>query len=119
MKENKGKHFFSNLDEGLQILTILPHSPAERFELIPGEIVIKVNGKRIYNEEDLYESLEKTGSYCKIEVLDLDKENRVVQGALYEGEHFRLGIIFVTEPYDTVKRDLQKEDGEQTAIALE
>src|SRR5699024_126095 len=93
MKEKTGKQFFSNVDEGLQILTILPHSAAERFELIPGEIVIKVNGKRIYNEDDLYGALEKTGSYCKIEVLDLDKEKRVVQGALYEGEHFRLGII--------------------------
>lgn len=119
MKEKTGKQFFSNVDEGLQILTILPHSPAERFELIPGEIVIKVNGKRIYNEDDLYGALEKTGSYCKIEVLDLDKEKRVVQGALYEGEHFRLGIIFVMEPYDTMKRNLQKDEGEETAIALE
>ena len=91
--------YFSQGNNGLKILGILPETPAERLGMLVGETIIKVNGIKINTIEEFYTALQSTGAYFKMEVLDDRNEMRFVQGALYEGDHHELGLIFATKPY--------------------
>lgn len=87
--------FFANNDKGLVILGVIPNSPAEKMSLLVGEFISKVNGKQVRTEKEFYEALQANRAYCKLDVLDYNGEVRFVQGALYDGEHHELGLLFV------------------------
>jgi hypothetical protein len=89
--------YFSRKNHGLMILGIIPDSPASKMTLQVGELITKVNGVTVQNELVFYEALQKNGAHCKLEVLDTNGEVRFVQRALYEGEHYELGILFVQD----------------------
>lgn len=87
--------YFRQRNDGLTVLGILPGSPAEKMGIRIGECIQKVNGKPIREEDDFYLAVQTNAAFCKIEVLDEAGEIRFVQGALYEGTHHELGLLFV------------------------
>ena len=87
--------FFTSSKNGLMILGILPESPAERMGLRPGELLTKVNGRIIHSRAELYEALQSNRAHCKLEIYDTNDQIRLVQNALYEGDHHELGILAV------------------------
>lgn len=100
-KDNAKSSYFNHTNDGLKVLGIIPGSPADRLQILIGETVMKVNGNRIQSEDDLYEALQQTGSFFKVELLDHNGEVRFIQSAMYEGDHHELGLLFAGEPYRT------------------
>jgi hypothetical protein len=86
--------YFKQRNNGLMILGILPHSPAEKMGLRVGEVVQRVNGKPMKEVSDFYKALQTNAAYCKLDVLDESGEIRFVQGAVYSGHHHELGLLF-------------------------
>lgn len=97
LKDDNLPFYFSKKNNGLMIIGIIPESPADKMGLQVGELVSKVNGVPTRDEQDFYEALQKNRAHCKLEVLDINGEVRFVQRALYEGDHYELGILFVQE----------------------
>lgn len=97
LKDDNLPFYFSKKNNGLMIIGIIPQSPADKMGLQVGELISKVNGVAIRNEHIFYEGLQKNRAHCKLEVLDINGEVRFVQRALYEGDHYELGILFVQE----------------------
>lgn len=97
--------FFSMQKNGLLILDVLPLSPADKMGLEIGEIITKVNGTSVSSEQEFYLSLQKNRALCKLEVVDHQGEPRLVQRALYDGEHHNLGILFISDERE-LKRDI-------------
>lgn len=95
--EERLPFYFSKRNKGLQILGVLPDSPAEKMDLQVGELITKVNGVPVNEETAFYEALQYNRAHCKLEVLDVNGEIRFVQRALYEGDHHELGILFVQD----------------------
>jgi hypothetical protein len=89
--------YFSKKNHGLMILGIIPESPASKMTLQVGELITKVNGVAVQDETMFYEALQKNRAHCKLEVLDTNGEVRLLQRALYEGDHHELGILFVQD----------------------
>ncbi|RDW16533.1 PDZ domain-containing protein [Oceanobacillus arenosus] len=96
--------YFHPENNGLKILGIIPGTPAERLDILVGETIIKVNGVKINTEQDFYSSLQSSGAYFKLEVVDDANEMRFVQGPFYEGDHHELGLIFTVKPYREKKK---------------
>lgn len=94
----KRQPFFSASQDGLLILGIIPKSPAAQMGLSPGELIVRVNNRQVRTENDFYEALQENAAFNKIEVHDIQGENRYVQRPLYEGEHYELGLVFVEPP---------------------
>lgn len=94
-REENRSSFFTSSKNGLMILGILPESPAERMGLRPGELLTKVNGRLVYSRTELYEALQSNRAHCKLEIYDINDQIRLVQNALYEGDHHELGILAV------------------------
>lgn len=86
-------------EHGVIILGILPQSSAEKIGLKIGEIILNVNGEEVNRPSQFYEALQKKAASVKMEVLDHNGEVRLVQTALYDGEHHELGILLVKEDY--------------------
>lgn len=89
--------YFSRKNQGLMILGIIPNSPASKMGLKVGELIAKVNGTPVQDEKSFYEALQKNRAYCKLEVLDEKGEVRFAHSALYKGDHYELGILFVQD----------------------
>jgi len=97
MNEDNLPFYFSQRNQGVMILGVIPDSPAEKMGLDVGEVVSKVNGVMITDEESFYEAMQKNRAHCKLEVFDVNDQVRFVQRALYEGDHYQLGILFVQD----------------------
>lgn len=87
--------FFSANSTGIRILGVIPESPAAQMGLVPGELIERVNAVPVRTENQFYEALQNSGAFTKLEVRDELGENRYVQRAMYEGEHYELGLVFV------------------------
>jgi hypothetical protein len=97
VEENSKPFFYNRQPKGVMIIDILQDSPAEKLALVTGEIITKVNGIEVNDERAFYRALQKNGAYCKLEVIGTNNEIRFTQGALYEGDHHELGILFVEQ----------------------
>jgi hypothetical protein len=97
VQEDGMPFYFSKKNNGLMILGIIPDSPASKMGLKVGELVTKVNGRLISDEKDFYEALQINRAHCRLEVFDTNGEVRFEQRALYEGDHYELGILFVQD----------------------
>lgn len=100
-QEKQKNAFFKPEEVGLRVIGIIPGTPAERLDIQVGEVVYKVNDKRIYSSDGFYEALQTSGAYFKLDILDDNGEVRFVQSAFYESDHYRLGLLFVEKPHRT------------------
>src|SRR5699024_727045 len=91
-KDKEKRAYFLETKRGIKILGIIPGTPADRLDILVGETISKVNGKKIDRSAELYQALQESGAFFKLEVLDDNGEKRFVQGAFYEGDHHELGL---------------------------
>ncbi|MGC4376835.1 PDZ domain-containing protein [Fictibacillus sp. Mic-4] len=98
--DNKRASFFVKRNAGLLVLGVVPGAPAASMGIEIGEVIMKVNGMPVANEEDFYKALQINAAFCKLEVLDKNGEIRFAQRSLYENEHHKLGLLFVHELED-------------------
>lgn len=97
VRDENRPFYFSKQNQGVMILGVLPQSPAAKMELQVGELVSKVNGIHVKDEKSFYEAIQRNAAHCKLEVLDTNGQIRLVQRALFEGDHHQLGILFVQD----------------------
>jgi len=95
--ESKSSPLFVHDSRGLRILGIVPGTPAEAMGLLAGEILHKVNGRKVHTKAELYEALYQNPAFCKLEVYNLDGEVKFAQRARYAGEHHQLGVILAPD----------------------
>jgi hypothetical protein len=95
LTERKDVYAVSPAKEGAMIAAVLPDSPAEKMGLVAGEIITRVNGRDVYSERELYEALQINAAYCKLEVLDFQKENRLTQYVVHSEDHHQIGLIII------------------------
>lgn len=92
------QEYFTLRNDGLQILAIVPKTPAAEMNLKVGEIIKRVNGIDVRNAAEFYEALKKNPTFVKLEVVDEQGEIRFEQRAFYDHDHHLLGLLFVDEP---------------------
>ncbi|WP_026883743.1 PDZ domain-containing protein [Clostridium akagii] len=92
--ELKGKPKYVSTDDGLMVLEVAPSSPAYEMGIKSGDLLIEVNDKRIFNEQDMIEALNEMSNFIWLKV-------KTVKGKLLQVDYNkmnttkRLGIIFV------------------------
>jgi hypothetical protein len=107
-QERQQPPYFIQTPAGVKIMAVIPGTPAEEIGLLPGEIVVKVNGLSVRSKEELYPAMQANPAFCKMEVLTHGGELKFVQCAVYAGNHHQLGIIVVPDAFTRVYVDLQK-----------
>lgn len=97
--EGRSQGYYTPKKEGLQVLSVLVNSPADRLGILNGEIITKVNGVPVETVDDFYKALQRSGANYRLDVLDDYGEIRIVQSAIFADEHYKLGLIFVDDPH--------------------
>ncbi|WP_281882963.1 PDZ domain-containing protein [Paenibacillus sp. YYML68] len=95
--EEKRAPIYVQDGKGLNILAVLPGSPAEELGLRPGEVISKVNGVPIRTKQELHQAMQLNSAYCRLEILDYARESRFLKRAVYSGDHHQLGIILAPD----------------------
>ena len=108
LQDRRKPAFFRPLDEGIKVLDTIPNSPADRLEILTGEIILKVNGTIVTDSTQLYKALQNSGAFFKLDVLDYNGEVRFIHSAFYEEDHHELGIIFAEKPFNHVEENDKK-----------
>ncbi|KAI7262144.1 hypothetical protein KC345_g9521 [Hortaea werneckii] len=98
LEERSLSPIFVHPPAGRKVLAVLPDSPAQELGILPGEILLKVNGVLLTGAAQLHEALRMNPAFCKLEVLNREGESKYLQRAIYDGDHHQLGIILVPEP---------------------
>ncbi|MBL1992678.1 PDZ domain-containing protein, partial [Klebsiella pneumoniae] len=64
--------YFAARNDGLVVLDTIPNTIGAELNLLPGEMITKVNGVIPRSAEEFYDALQTktTGAFCKLEVLD-------------------------------------------------
>ncbi|GAA0285405.1 hypothetical protein GGQ92_001094 [Gracilibacillus halotolerans] len=97
LRDERAPMYFQPGSKGVQVLGVLPNSPAVDLGLLPGERIISVNDLTVDSEEEFYHAVSKSRASCKLTVEDLNGELRFARRALYEGEHHELGVLFIKD----------------------
>ena len=95
LKEDTETTMFTQRENGLLVLGIIPGSPGDKIQVKIGEVITKVNGTTVSTVQAFYEALQKNSAFCKLEVIDQNGELRIVQTPLYHGEHHQIGLLFI------------------------
>lgn len=97
LEERSISPIFVHPQRGRKVLAVLPGSPGQELGILPGEILLKVNGLVLTDAAQLHEALRKNPAFCKLEVLNREGESKYLQSPIYDGDHHQLGIILVPE----------------------
>lgn len=108
-KNIHGKAVLAPTDEGVKIIGTIPGSKADELEILPGEVITKVNDKKVSNSDEFYKALQQSGAFFKLDVVDKNGEVRFIKSAFYAEDHHDLGLLFPEAPY----HEKQKERIEQ------
>lgn len=108
IQERQSSPYFIQSSRGVKVMGVIPGTRAEEIGIVPGEIIVKVNGISVQNKEDLYPALQANSAFCKMEVLTHGGELKFVQCAVYAGNHHQLGIIVVPDANTSVYVDLKR-----------
>jgi hypothetical protein len=96
-REKNGSPYFVHATKGLKLLAVVPDSPAANMGIMRGEIILKANGFAVNTKEELHAALRTNTAFCKLEVLNLEGQNKFMHRALFDGEHHLLGLIIVPD----------------------
>ncbi|CAM4061138.1 membrane protein [Bacillus manliponensis] len=97
IQDENREPYFAVRNNGLVVLGVIPNTAGAEMRLQPGEVIAKVNGSIPTTVDEFYNALQSrtTGAFCKLEVIDTKGERRLIQQAIYAGEHHELGVVFV------------------------
>ncbi|MBO8164345.1 MAG: PDZ domain-containing protein [Brevibacillus sp.] len=96
-REQELPPYFVPASNGVKVLAVIPGSPADELGILPGEVIVKVNGIPVREKEQLYPALQANPAFCKMEVLTHQQEVKFLQCAIYAGHHHQLGVIVVPD----------------------
>lgn len=102
LEERSMSPVFVHPPAGRKVLAVLPGSPGQELGILPGEVLLKVNGVLLTGAAQLHEALRMNSAFCKLEVLNREGESKYLKRAIYDGDHHQLGIILVPEPDGSV-----------------
>jgi hypothetical protein len=97
LEERSISPIFVHPPRGRKVLAVLPGSPGQELGILPGEILLKVNGVLLTDAAQLHEALRMNPAFCKLEVQNREGESKYLQSPIYDGDHHQLGIILVPE----------------------
>ncbi|WP_340026102.1 PDZ domain-containing protein [Paenibacillus sp. FSL K6-1096] len=102
LEERSLSPVFVHPPAGRKVLAVLQGSPAQELGILPGEILLKVNGVLLTGRAQLHEALRMNPAFCKLEVQNREGESKYLQRAIYDGDHHQLGIILVPDPDESI-----------------
>ena len=108
-KEESGQYLFKPVSHGVKVLDTLPNSIGKSMNLKPGDIILSLNGNRVYSNWDIADILEYRPNYIYMEIIH--REKGIVKKEFQDHKKgiSNLGIITVSDisQYGYVVEEIQ------------
>ena len=95
-REEKGEYIFAPSSHGLKILDTLTNGIGHRLGLKPGDIILSLNGRRIYSNRDIEEILYFNPNFIWMNIFDTKKGLILKEYRDYENGIKDLGVVVVS-----------------------
>ena len=95
-KEDKGNYIFASTEHGLKVLDVLPESIGEKISLNPGDIILSLNGHRVYSKRDIDYVLRFRPSYIWLDIYNKTRGVVFKEYRDYEKGIGSLGVVVVS-----------------------
>ena len=95
-REEKKFYIFAPSNHGLKILDTLPNSIGERMGLVPGDILLSINGKRVYSKKDIEDILYFRPKLIYVDIFHRNKGLDSKEYKDYKNGISGLGIVVVS-----------------------
>ena len=95
-KEDKGNYVFASTEHGLRVLDTLPNGIGDKIGLNPGDIILSLNGNRIYAKRDIEELLYFRPKFIWVDIFDTKKGLICKEYKDYKNGINTLGVVVVS-----------------------
>lgn len=95
-KEEQGEYIFKASSQGLKVLDTLTNSVGEAMDLKTGDILLSINGNRIYSKEDMEEVLYCRPNYICMDIFDIKKGLITKEYEDFQNGIRNLGLVVVS-----------------------
>jgi hypothetical protein len=109
-REKKRIPLYGAVADGIKIWVVLPGTPAASMGLVPGDVLLRVNGQPTRSEPELKDAIRRSAAFAKLELTDEQGEAKLAQCPIYEGDPPLLGIIPAPESDPEARTISKKED---------
>ncbi|AVK64511.1 hypothetical protein C5Z26_10505 [Lactobacillus sp. CBA3606] len=92
--------WFSDTDQGVRVIGLRRHTPADKLNLKVGDIILECNRQPVHTETQFYEALLKNPTYVHLKVRNGQQELIITETAIYNGAPHELGIVLFTDQED-------------------
>lgn len=86
-------HWIDQTVNGVRVIGIEPHTPANRMNLDVGDVILDVNKRPVHNEAEFYRALQAEPTYCRLRVLNLNDRLKLTGTAIFNDDPHELGVI--------------------------
>lgn len=96
-KELNSKYLWEVTYDGINVLDVVPNSPAEKMGLKSGDKIIAINNKRVNSLYDAQVILNEADRYLWVDAVDLNGKMRKLEFYNYKDELDSIGIISIPQ----------------------
>nr|PZN05110.1 MAG: PDZ domain-containing protein [Bacillota bacterium] len=94
-REKQSTPLFTPPERGVRVLDLVKGSPADKMGIEPGDVLLAINGRPIWAEDDVRIIVETRPTYVWLDVVKPDGEFRTVEMAAYPEGMGMLGVLVV------------------------
>ncbi len=93
--QKRSKPLYIPVEDGVRVLDVLPDSVSEKMGIKRGDIIYRINGKRVLREESITDILSIYPAYIWVDVLSLDGNRYTREYRQYPSGIGSLGVMVV------------------------
>lgn len=98
--EERGEFIFKPSDMGLKVLDTLPHGIGRKMGLEPGDIILSINGNRVYYEQHIRNILDDKSPSLKVKAFNREKGLVFKKHRGYVDDMQDLGVVLVPSVHE-------------------
>ena len=78
---------------GVRVVGIEPHTPADRMNLRVGDLIMNVNHYPVASENEFYKALQSRATYCKLRVMNTNNRIILTETAIFNDSPHDVGVV--------------------------
>ncbi|ETY75271.1 membrane protein [Lactiplantibacillus fabifermentans] len=99
-RDQHQQFWFSDTDQGVRVIGLRPHTPADKLNLSIGDIILECNRIPVHTEAQFYAAILKSPTYVHLKVRNVQQELIITETAIYNGAPHELGIVLFSDQED-------------------